>query len=183
MTRAKLNREALLAAMAGHVLAHGLNTASLRPLAKAAGTSDRMLIYHFGSKDKLVAELLQFLAAGLAERLTTALPHEKAPTLEACVSEIMALVRTPDFAGYFRVWHDIVASAAQGQPVHRAAGNAILDGFLAWLESRLPDDQPDRRRTAAALLTFIEGTVVMDAVGSGAVADDGLAWLFDRPNR
>jgi len=183
MTRAKLNREALLAAMAGHVLTHGLNTASLRPLAKAAGTSDRMLIYHFGSKDKLVSELLQFLAAGLAERLTTALPQERAPTLEACVEEIVALVRTPDFAGYFRVWHDIVASAAQGQPVHRAAGKAILDGFLAWLESRLPDDQPDRRRMAAAMLTFIEGTVVMDAVGSGAVADEGLAWLFDGPTR
>ena len=51
MTKKKPNRQALLADLAEHVLKNGLNNASLRPMAKAAGTSDRMLIYHFGSKD------------------------------------------------------------------------------------------------------------------------------------
>lgn len=36
-----------------YVLTHGLIGLSLRPLAAALGTSDRMLIYHFGSKDRL----------------------------------------------------------------------------------------------------------------------------------
>src|SRR5690349_315476 len=37
-----------------YVLEQGLVGLSLRPLAAALGTSDRMLIYHFGSKDALV---------------------------------------------------------------------------------------------------------------------------------
>ena len=37
-------------ALAGFILAHGLAAASLRPMAKAAGTSDRMIVYHFGDK-------------------------------------------------------------------------------------------------------------------------------------
>lgn len=52
-----MSKQTLLPKLAAHVLRHGLGSASLRPLAKAAGTSDRMLIYHFGSKDALVAAL------------------------------------------------------------------------------------------------------------------------------
>ena len=36
----------------------GLIGLSLRPLAKAVGTSDRMLIYHFGSRAGLVAAII-----------------------------------------------------------------------------------------------------------------------------
>ena len=41
------------------MLEHGLIGLSLRPLAAELGTSDRMLIYHFGSKDELVADVLR----------------------------------------------------------------------------------------------------------------------------
>ena len=51
-------RDALLAACTDHVLAEGLIGLSLRPLAKAVGTSDRMLIYHFGSRAGLVAAII-----------------------------------------------------------------------------------------------------------------------------
>lgn len=41
------------------VLEHGLAGLSLRPLAAATGTSPRVLLYLFGSKDGLVRELLE----------------------------------------------------------------------------------------------------------------------------
>jgi AcrR family transcriptional regulator len=51
-------RDALLADCTDHVLAEGLIGLSLRPLAAAVGTSDRMLIYHFGNRDGLVAAVI-----------------------------------------------------------------------------------------------------------------------------
>jgi AcrR family transcriptional regulator len=51
-------RRELLRRAADYVLAHGLADASLRPLAAALGTSGRMLIYYFGSKEQLVLEVL-----------------------------------------------------------------------------------------------------------------------------
>ena len=51
-------REHFSRACTDHVLAEGLIGLSLRPLAKAVGTSDRMLIYHFGSRDGLVAAII-----------------------------------------------------------------------------------------------------------------------------
>ncbi|MDX6233815.1 MAG: hypothetical protein QOH68_2887 [Nocardioidaceae bacterium] len=51
-------RDELTEAATDYVLEHGLIGLSLRPLAAALGTSDRMLIYHFGSKDELIAAVL-----------------------------------------------------------------------------------------------------------------------------
>lgn len=48
----------------GYVMTHGIGDLSLRPLAKALKTNARMLIYHFGSREDLMREIL----AGLRER-------------------------------------------------------------------------------------------------------------------
>ena len=183
MPRAKPDTEALLDAMADHVLAHGLNAASLRPLAAAAGTSDRMLIYHFGSKDGLIVALLGHLAARMASGLDAALPQVRAASPGDLLTEVATLMRTPAFRPYARVWLDIVSAAGQGSAAHRAAGTAIIGRFLDWIALRLPEATPDRAATAQLLLTLIEGTLVMaaveqDATASGAVAR--LARLLDR---
>ena len=51
-------RAELLDLAYAHVLRHGLAGMSLRPLAEAVGSSPRVLIYLFGSKDGLVRALL-----------------------------------------------------------------------------------------------------------------------------
>jgi AcrR family transcriptional regulator len=50
-------RDRILDACVDHALAHGLPD-RLDPLATAAGTSTRMLIYHFGTRDALLREVL-----------------------------------------------------------------------------------------------------------------------------
>src|SRR5574340_768658 len=47
-----------------YVLENGVADLSLRPLADAIGTNARMLVYHFGSREGLMREIL----AGLRER-------------------------------------------------------------------------------------------------------------------
>lgn len=51
-------RADLLRRVREYVIRNGLADLSLRPLAKALGTSDRMLLYYFGSKDRLIAQAL-----------------------------------------------------------------------------------------------------------------------------
>jgi AcrR family transcriptional regulator len=51
-------REELLDAAYAYVLEHGLADVSLRPLAAAVGSSPRVLLFLFGSKDGLVRALL-----------------------------------------------------------------------------------------------------------------------------
>jgi AcrR family transcriptional regulator len=59
MARSSQRRAEWTEAATDYVLDHGLMGLSLRPLAADLGTSDRMLLYHFGSKDELVATVLR----------------------------------------------------------------------------------------------------------------------------
>ncbi len=53
---------------------HGLHSLSLRPLAAALGTSDRMLIYHLGSKEQLIVEVIRCSAGRSSEELRSLTP-------------------------------------------------------------------------------------------------------------
>ncbi len=57
-------RKRLLDLAIDYVLTHGMADLSLRPLAKALKTNARMLVYHFGSREGLMRQILE----GLRER-------------------------------------------------------------------------------------------------------------------
>ncbi len=175
MNEINVKKDQWLAAMAAHVLEHGLTTASLRPLAKAAGTSDRMLIYHFGDKDGVIGALLEFLAAGFIAGLDALVPAARMARPADVLRAVVAVMRSPMAQGYARVWLDIVAASARGEVAYGKTGSAIIDGFVAWVMVRLPEGETEE--TARALLTVLEGTLVMDAVGHPEAADAAIAWF------
>src|SRR4051812_37110241 len=75
-------RERLLAAALEHFGAHGIGDTSLRGIAEALGTSHRMLIYHFGSREGLLAEVTSEVEAR-QRALMTATYDTDLPPLEA----------------------------------------------------------------------------------------------------
>ena len=64
-------RSALLEQAADYVMERGLADLSLRPLADALATSARMLMYYFGSKERLIVEALQLIAQRERAELTS----------------------------------------------------------------------------------------------------------------
>ena len=78
-------REELAEAATDYVLEHGIIGLSLRPLAAAIGTSDRMLLYHFEDKDDLIATVLQVSSDRSVQAVTT-LPRPR--RLRGAVLEI-----------------------------------------------------------------------------------------------
>ncbi len=166
-----LNKRDLLVAMAAHVRANGLAGASLRPLARAAGTSDRMLIYHFGSKDGLISDLLDYLADELTSGLNAALPEDQAETEAECVQKLVELLRTPTFRPYVNVWFDILSATAQEDGRHKATAERILTGMINLIKARLPDGLENPAQTAQEILTLVQGVLVMDVAGLQGAAD------------
>jgi AcrR family transcriptional regulator len=178
MNEINAKKQKMLIGMAAHVLTHGLNTASLRPLAKAIGTSDRMLIYHFGSKEGLITALLHHLAQMFITTLNAALPPKRAATRLDCVRDVITLQRRPEVAGFMRIWFDIISVATQENTPHREAAHQIIFGFVEWLKTRLPENEPDPNLAAKSLLTLIEGVGVMDGVGHQDMSDAAIEWLL-----
>jgi len=175
-----LHKPDLLNAMAAHVRGTGLAGASLRPLARAAGTSDRMLIYHFGSKGALIAALLDHLAAEMLSAMSAALPDPRAETEAACLAEIVALLRTPTFRPYLRVWFDIVSAAGRAEDDHVEAARRILLGQVDWIVTRLPDGTPRPKQRAREMLALIQGALVLEVAGLTEPADRALARFYPK---
>ena len=68
-------RERLLAAAMDHVAEHGVGDLSLRSLAAALGTSHRMLIYHFGTRDALLVEVVRAVEERTRQALASLRPR------------------------------------------------------------------------------------------------------------
>jgi AcrR family transcriptional regulator len=158
--------DALIDRLADHVLAEGLAASSLRPLAKAAGTSDRMLLYYFADKDAVIAAALERVAARMAELLDMAAPP--APLAPDLLRDHLApLMQDASVWPYMRVWLDMAARAAQGDVAIRAVGAQIGQAFLDWLARHLDVPFAERPGAAARLLIEIEGTVLLASLGLG----------------
>ncbi len=82
-----------------YVLQHGLNGLSLRPLAAALGVSARLPLYHFGSKEGLVTEVLAAVASQ-QQTLLGSLGAETDPL--ARFDALWARLTSPEFMPFLR---------------------------------------------------------------------------------
>src|ERR1700730_195414 len=108
-------REKLLAAVMDHVVAHGLGELSLRELAAAIGTSHRMLIYHFGSKEGLFVEVIRAVEAAQRAFLTE-LATEPGITPAEEIRRIWRHLSDPALWPQERLFFEIYGQALQGRP-------------------------------------------------------------------
>lgn len=160
---AETRRDALVDRVADYLLSEGLTAATLRPLARAAGTSDRMLLYYFPDKQTLLAAA----TARLSTRLMTMLDMvPSTPQPPESLSQLLdTAARDPALSPYLALWLDIATRAARGDAFWRAQGQAMGQGFLAFIAVRLDQPEEDRPAAARALLARVEGGIVLGAFG------------------
>lgn len=172
MTRSPERRDAIIDALADHVLAHGLAGSSLRPLAAAAGLSDRMLLYHFRDKAEAMNAAAERIAAQLTARLTAEMGGRM--TFEPLRIKLATALMADDVWPYMKLWLEIASGAARGDAFCQQVGSHLGEGFLAWGAAQLDCPEEDRARQAALLLASIDGLFVLKAVGMDAVVKDAL---------
>ncbi len=174
MSKPQLSRETLLP----NAMCSNMGGGEPSPLAKAAGTSDRMLIYHFGNKETLVRDLLGYVAGVYASALEMALAAQhgegRPATRQECFARILAQGRQPGMQPFMVLWWEIVAGSARGVPGYAEAAEAMITDQLAWLEGQMPEDDPDPAGGARYLLTLLEGTLMLGTVGHARTAREGL---------
>jgi len=169
MNKSDDRRADIVDKLADYVLANGLSASSLRPLADAAGTSDRMLLYYFKDKSELMSAALERVAQRLGGHLEAQLSGKRlAP--EALRKKVMKIVMAPDVWPFMRVWLEIAAQAAGNDALYRTIGGQIARGFIAFTEARLDVAAPARKREALRLLASLEGAVLLKSLGIEEIA-------------
>ncbi len=165
MNTGEKQRTAWLDAMADYVLEHGLDAASLRPLAKAAGTSDRMLLYYFADKNALITAILDHVAMRLTVLMIAQGAADPVP-FDACLARTVDILGDDVFAPYMRLFLQIASLAAQNDALYRAIGENLGRMYFAWAQGQLASrDDAARDHEAALLIQRIEGMVFLRAIG------------------
>jgi len=130
-------REELLDKAYAFVLDHGLSDLSLRPLAREVGSSPRVLLYLFGSKDGLVRELL---ARARQEELS-ALDGIEGKGLDAVTATLWDWLSAPEHRRLLVLWVEAYGRslADPGGPWTGFARQTV-DDWLAVLARAQPAD-------------------------------------------
>jgi AcrR family transcriptional regulator len=150
-------REEMVQRVAAHLVNEGFSNSGVRALARAAGTSDRMLMYYFATKDELVAEALTLLAAELVSSLERLLPARRASAAQI-LSVLTEAGRAEEVRPLLALWFEVVGLAVRGAEPFRSTATEIVSGWEAWIRNKLRADQRDR---APALLAEVEGRLLL----------------------
>ena len=121
-------RDALLERVLAHVARDGLVDASLRELAARIGTSHRMLLYHFGSREGLVAAVSAAVEARQADALR-ALAREAASPAELALA-MWRRVSAPDVLPFVRIFFEVVPYAIGQRPGTESFRSGFLERWL-----------------------------------------------------
>lgn len=125
-------REALLEKAIGYFAENGVRDTSLRTLAAAIGTSQRMLNYHFGSREDLLVAVIEAVVAADTAMLEELFATESDPFVAG--RENWRL--TADHAQRFgALYFELASHAMYGKAYARELGEALVDRTEAAFES------------------------------------------------
>jgi AcrR family transcriptional regulator len=152
-------RNELLDALITTFAAGGIGGRSLRELAEAVGTSHRMLLHHFGSRD----ELLLAIVEEVERRQTTVLddlPNEPS----AAFATMWANLNREEVRPFERLFFECYARGAAGEaPFARMLPGAV-DGWLHEVDERTGGSADP---TLVRLTLAVMRGLLFDLVGTG----------------
>ena len=180
MAKAPQRREEWTRAATDYVLENGLIGLSLRPLAAALGTSDRMLLYNFGSKDELVAAVLRASNDRATARIDDLAPS---PDIRQAVHDLWAAMRSGTVDLCSRLY---IEAAALGLLGREPYVSVVRDANEAWTLSlvehlvRSGVDRPLARRTVNVIdAAFMGFQLDLPLDAGGQEVTRGVADLAD----
>jgi AcrR family transcriptional regulator len=146
--------EELRAAIVRYLVRHGLTGLSLRPLAKAVGSSPRVLLYYFGSKEKMVIEIL----AEVRQRQRASFGGVEAASFAEECRIIWKQMSAEDSEPLFRLFFEAYGMALRHPRVYKEFLRATVEDWLRLIAEPLCREGC-RRREARAF-----GTVILDGL-------------------
>lgn len=145
-------RAELLERAVDYVLQHGLADLSLRPLAKAVGSSPRVLLHYFGSKERLVVEIIR---RGRARQQATMANVKLAGLSPRRVSQILwQNFSSPQWEPLMRLFFEVYALSMQDRTRFPGFLESAVDEWLKALEpcTSVPGFSRDDARAYATIL-------------------------------
>jgi AcrR family transcriptional regulator len=151
-------RPELLGAAVEYILEHGVCELSLRPMAKEIGVTHATLLRHFGTKEELVAEVVDHIRADVfAERVERA---EVVVSLAQSLRTVWKRLCDPREQRQFALLFELVALETRDPGRFSNLTAILISDFLGPLEAAFRDhglSPPQARDVATAYLALVRG--------------------------
>jgi len=151
-------RADLLDRIADYVAENGLADLSLRPLAEAVGSSPRVLLYYFGSKEDLIAAMLSHLRER-QKRMFDTVPRD-ASSYGVTVRGAWAFMSAPRNRRVFRLFFEVYGLALQSPERYADFLRGAVDDWIGYLAASATANgyvKRDARAVATVLLAGYRG--------------------------
>jgi AcrR family transcriptional regulator len=142
-------KQELLEGLIDYFVRHGVTDVSLRPMAKETGTSARLLIFHFGTKENLLLEVLEEMQARLQLSLKELLAADAGVERAAPLRLFWDWALKEQNFSHLRVLYQLQVLAAQDSKTY---GKYLKRNALTWLEVVQSVLKPSHRSPALATL-------------------------------
>lgn len=169
-------RQELLDTVVQDVAANGIGDRSLRDVAAAVGTSHRMLLHHFGSREELLLAIVDEV-----ERRQMALLAELPDEPAAAIAAMWTNLRRPELRPFERLFFECYARGAQGeQPFARMLPGAVDNWLAGGAAAKQPVDPAMMRLGLAVARGLLLDLVATDDLAGVDAAAEAFAALVRR---
>jgi len=153
----------LLSAAVDYLVEHGVADLSLRPMAAAIGTSARLLIFHFTSKERLLLEVLGEIQRRLQTSFVSVMAG--APPRAQPIRQFWRWATRPENLPYLRLLYEVQIIAIQNPKVFgRYLGKAATE-WIGLAEGALAASI--RSRVMATLCIAVFDGLFLELLSTG----------------
>lgn len=136
-----------------YLIKHGLSDLSLRPLAKAVGCSPRVLLYYFGSKEKMVSEVL----AEARQRQQTAYDKVETGSFAKNCQIVWKRMSAADSEPLFRLFFEVYGIALRHPRRYKAFLHHMIEDWLRDIADPLCREGHSRAEARAFATIVVAG--------------------------
>jgi AcrR family transcriptional regulator len=167
-------RAQLLSSAITYISQRGVSDLSLRELATAIGTSHRMLIHHFGSKEQLWVEVVRAVEQQQRDALGDLLP-DPAADLATAMRTWWRHISDPALWPNERLFFELYGQALQGRP----GTEQLLEGIVDhWLDAIAATGMPRAQARLGIAVTrglLLDLLATQDRSGVDAAMEEWIA--------
>ena len=158
-------RQELIGKALDYMVARGVAGLTLRPLAGAIGTSARLLVYHFGSKDGLITAVMDEVRARAQGSFAEAVARPGKGAAKGAMRTFWAWTIHPENVGYMRLLFEVQVLAIRDPATYGPYLRGTSGSWLELIEASLPPSR--RNRAVATLCSAVIDGLLLEYLSSG----------------
>ncbi|MEN9804243.1 MAG: hypothetical protein RIS41_1090 [Actinomycetota bacterium] len=173
------SKDEILEAAVAFVLEDGLSRLTFGAVASRIGTSDRMVVYYFPSKNELIVEVLRAIAGRLQDALRSSL-LTRVPNHVEFVRAVWPSLANRRSDAVFAVFFEASGLASAGIEPYRSLAPALMNSWITWAEDSIEGNKAHRREEAAAAIATVDGLLLLRRLSGPTQANRAQAAVVGR---